>query len=256
MGSLTRVDIIMSIIQSCIIIVVLAKTVKLTINTRTSVLPFFFALAMGSYLLSSVYWIAYDFLKPDTRMPMACNEISEAAVILLLCAGMDAILKDREKKVGEIAFTILFVGANIALWIAWSEEWLQDILFGIPYIYFCWLVIRGLKSRGSLSRKELWLSATASIMVLALQMPQFFADGKAFKLIEGGNFVIMLALTIWIGVKSFRRRDFFLTAAFLLWADLFSFLSANFYYYTFSFAYTIALLLMFSLLKKEVVADG
>lgn len=256
MGNLTRLDIITSIIQSCIIIVVLAKTIKLTINTRTSVLPFFFALAMGSYLLSCVYWIAYDFLKPDTRMPMACNEISECAVVLLLCAGMDVILKDRGKRVGEIAFAILFVGANIALWIAWSGEWLQDILFGIPYIYFIWLMIRGLKSRESLNRKEMWLSATAGIVILAMQIPQFFAEGNLFKLIEGLNFVMMLALTIWLGVKSFSRRDFFLTAAFLLWTDLSSFLSADFYYYTFSIAYTIALLMMFSLLKREIAADG
>ncbi|WP_407451252.1 hypothetical protein [Fibrobacter sp.] len=256
MGYLTWLDIVTAIVEICVIVVIIAKTIKLTINTRTNALPFFFALSLSSYLLSSVYWIAYDFLKPDTRMPMACNEICECAVILLLCAGLDAILKDHEKLVGEILFAILFTVANIALWIAWSGEWLQDILFGIPYIYFIWLLIRGLKSRECLSRKELWLAAAAGVMVLAMQLPQFFVDGIVFKLIEGLNFVVMLALTIWIGIKSFRCKDFFLAATFFLWTELFSFLNANLYYYAFSFANLIALLVMYSLLEKEIAVDG
>ena len=67
-------DIITNIIQSIILIVIIAKTIKLTIETKASLLPFFFALALSGTLLSNFYWFAYDILKPDTRMPMACNE--------------------------------------------------------------------------------------------------------------------------------------------------------------------------------------
>jgi hypothetical protein len=256
MGYLTRLDIIANVIQSCIIIVVIAKAIKLTINTRTSVLPFFFTLAMSGYLLSGLYWITYDFLKPDTRMPMACNEICECAVVLLLCAGMDAILKDKEKIAGEIAFAILFIGANIALWIAWSGEWVQDILFGAPYIYFFWLLVRGLKSRGGLSRKEMWLIAAVGVVVLALQMPQFFVEGLVLKLVEGVSFAVMFAMAIWLGVKSFQRKDYFVASTFYLWTDLSTFLNADVYYYVLSFANAAALLIMFSLLKKEVAVNG
>jgi hypothetical protein len=157
MGYLTRLDILTNIIQSIILIVIIAKTIKLTIETKASLLPFFFALALSGTLLSNFYWFAYDILKPDTRMPMACNEIGENATILLLCASLDTILKDKRKVASEIVFAIFFIGANIALWILWTGEWFQDILFGIPYIYFFWLLIRGLKSREILSHKEMWV---------------------------------------------------------------------------------------------------
>lgn len=187
---------------------------------------------------------------------MACNEISECAMILLLCAGLETILKDKRIIAKEFVFTIFFIGANIALWIAWSGEWFQDILFGIPYVYFLWLLIRGLKSRGIMSRKELWISATAGFIILAMQIPQLFAQENVIKLIEGWNFVMMFALTTWLGIISFRRKDFFLASTFFCWTELFMFLSGVPYYYGAFFANTVALLIMFSLVKKEVAAYG
>lgn len=252
----TRVDVITMIIQSCILVVVIAKTIKLAVSTKKSIFPFFFALAISSYLLSNFYWIAFECLKPETRIPMACNEISECAMILLLCAGLESILKDKSIIAKEIAFAVFYIGANIALWIAWSGEWFQDILFGIPYVYFLWLLIRGLKSRGCMSQKELWLATTASIIIFAMQIPQFFAKGNVFDLIEGWNFVMMFALTTWLGIISFRRKDFFLASTFFFWTELFMFLSGVPYYYMAFFTNTVALLIMYSLVKKEVAAYG
>ena len=113
MGYVTRLDVITSIIQSIILVVIIAKTVKLTIDSKSSLLPFFFALAMSGNLLSNFYWIAYDFLKPDTRMPMACNEIAENATILLLCAGLVTILKANRRGAGGVAFQNLFFVVEI-----------------------------------------------------------------------------------------------------------------------------------------------
>jgi hypothetical protein len=194
MGYITRLDILTNIIQSIILIVIIAKTIKLTIETKASLLPFFFALALSGTLLSNFYWFAYDILKPDTRMPMACNEIGENATILLLCAGLDTILKDKRKVASEIVFAIFFIGANIALWILWTGEWFQDILFGIPYIYFFWLLIRGLKSREILSHKEMWVAATVGIIVLAMQIPLYFTKGDVF------NFICFMAIRMDITI--------------------------------------------------------
>ena len=256
MGYLIRLDIISNIIQSFILVVIIAKTIKLAIDTKTGLLPLFFALALSGTLLSNFYWFAYDILKPDTRMPMACNEIGENAMILLLCAGLDTILKDKSKIAKEIVFAIFFIGAHIALWIAWSEEWFQDILFGIPYIYLFWLLIRGIISRGVLSKKEMWLAAAAGVIVLALQMPQFVAQGFELNFVEGVSFAVMLALAVWLGVVGFRRKDFFLASTFFMWTELAMFLSSGIYYDLFVFVNTAAFLIMYPSVKKELAADA
>ncbi|MBR6855733.1 MAG: hypothetical protein IKN03_10165 [Fibrobacter sp.] len=252
MGYLTRLDILTNIIQSIILIVIIAKTIKLTIETKASLLPFFFALALSGTLLSNFYWFAYDILKPDTRMPMACNEIGENATILLLCAGLDTILKDKRKVASEIVFAIFFIGANIALWILWTGEWFQDILFGIPYIYFFWLLIRGLKSSEILSRKEMWVAAAVGIIILAMQIPLYFTKGEVFNFI---CFMVMFALTVWLGIVNFRRKDFFLATTFFMWTELAMFLNSDFYYDLFVFASTVAIIIMYSSLKKELAAN-
>ena len=249
-------DITTILIQSSILVVVIAKTIRLAINVQKNILPFFFALAMSSYLLSNFYWIAYELLEPEARMPMACNEIGECAMILLLCAGLETILKDRRKIAREITFATLFISANIALWIAWSGEWFQDILFGIPYIYFFWLLIRGLFSRECLSRKEMGLAVAASITVLAMQIPLLLTQGIVIEITKVTCFTVMYALAGWLGVKSFRHKDFFLAATFFMWTELSMFLSNVPYYYIGFSANTIALLIMYSSMKKELANDG
>ena len=256
MGYIVGLDVISTVIQSCILIGVIAKTTRLLIEVKTNFLPFFFALAMVSYLLSNLYWIIYDFLKPDTRMPMACNEIGECAMILLLCAGLENELKDKKKITKEIAFAVFFMGANIALWIAWSGEWFQDIFFGMPYVYLFWLLIRGLRSRCSMTSKELWLAAVTSLAVLAMQIPLLMVKGALMEPAKAVCFAVMFALMAWLGIKSVRDRDFFVSSTFFLWTELSMFLSPDIYYYIAYFANTVALIFMFASMKRELVADG
>lgn len=256
MGYIVGLDVISTVIQSCVLIGVIAKTTRLLIEVKTNFLPFFFALAMVSYLLSNLYWIIYDFLKPDTRMPMACNEIGECAMILLLCAGLENELKDKKKIPTEIAFAVFFMGANIALWIAWSGEWFQDIFFGMPYVYLFWLLIRGLKNRGGFNRKELWLASVASIAVLALQIPLLTAKGSVCEFAKAVCFAVMFALMAWLGFKSVRNKDFFVAVTFFLWTVLSMFLSSGVCYYMAYFANTVALIFMFASMKWEIAADG
>lgn len=255
MSGLTLFGIITTILQSIVLVVIIAKTVRLMNNGKNEFLPFFFVLAMSSFLLSNMYWIAYDVLKPDTRMPIAANEIGECAMILLLSAGLDVVLKDKKKIFGEIVFAILFIGVNIALWIAWSGEWLQDVLFGIPYIYFLWLLIRGMRSRGVLARKELWLAAVMGVSVLILQIPLLYVKGFLFESIKVAFFVVMFALMAWLGVKSFRSKDYFMTLTFFLWTELSMFLTSGVYYYLAFSSNVLVVPLMYVSMKRELAND-
>lgn len=255
MSGLTLLDVIMTIFQSVILVVVIVRTVQLMKSGKNEFLPFFFLLAMVSFLLSNLYWIAYDVLKPDTRMPIASNEIGECAMILLMSAGLESLLKDKKRILGEIVFAFLFIGANIALWIAWSGEWLQDILFGIPYIYFLWILIRGIRSREVLARKELLLAAVMSISVLIMQIPLLCEKGFLYEFVNVVCFVVMFTLMVWLGVKSFRCKDFFVTSTFFLWTELAMFLSPV-PYYNLAFGVNIIVLpIMFTSMKRELVDD-
>lgn len=255
MSDLNLVRILETILQLVILVVIIVKTVRSMINGKHTFLPFFFALAMASCLLSNLYWIAYDTLRPDTRMPIASNEIAECAVILLLSAGLDSILKDKKDVLGEAIFAFLFISVNIVLWILWSGEWFQDILFGLPYIYFFWLLIRGLRSRMSLTRNELWFSAIMSISFLVMQFILFAGIEIMNGLIKTVCYMVMFALMIWLGIKSVRSKDFFVTTTYFLWTNLSIFLSPDIYYYIVALAETVAFPLMFVSMKKELAAD-
>ena len=113
MSDRTLWEIILTVLQSGALAVVIVNTIRLMLKEKTGFLPFMFVLAMVSYLLSDLYWIAYDLLKPDTRMPIACNEIGECAIILLLSAGLDSLIGDKKKIAGEIVFAFLFYDANL-----------------------------------------------------------------------------------------------------------------------------------------------
>ena len=255
MSDSTLFGILATVLQSGALAVVIVSSIKLMTNENATFFPFMFVLAMSSYFLSDLYWIAYDLLKPDTRMPIASNEIGECAMILLLSAGLETILDEKQKKTGEVAFAILFIGANIVLWIAWSGEWFQDILFGIPYIYFLWILIRGLLSRKLLSLKEMLFVSVASVSVLMMQIPLFFVKGKLFELTDFLNFVVMFVVMAWLGFKSFQCKDCFVASTFFLWTELSMFLSHDVYYNIALAVNTIACISMFLSMKRELAYD-
>lgn len=255
MSNLTLVEILLTIFQSGVLVFIIANTVPLVHGSKSYFLPFFFALSMASRLLSNFYWIAYDILRPDSRMPIACNEIGECAMILLLSAGLDSVLKDKKIAIGEVVFAILFTCANIAAWIAWSGEWFQDVLFGIPYAYFIWLLIRGLKSRGCLTRKELWFSSATAVFVLVMQIPLLIVKGSLFEFTKIVFFVVIFAMMGWFGIKSFQSKDFFVASAFFLWTELAMFLTSGVFYYIVFAANVLVLPLLFISMKKELADD-
>ena len=246
------VGIIVTIVQSAVLVFVIAKATRL-MHVKT-VLPFFFVLAMACYLLSDLYWLAYDLLNPDTRMPIAANEIAECAMILLLSASLKTALKDATLVPAEIAFAVLYTGVNIVLWIVWSGEWFQDIFFGIPYIYFLWILIRGIRSRGALRWQELAFVAGAALFVTSMLVLLQFVEGDAHTVAKALNYAVSYVLMAYLAFKSIRGRDFFVASTFFLWTVLCMFSSAGIYYHIANIVNTLALPVM--LISIREAADG
>ena len=113
-----------ALIQIVVLIIVLAGVLRMILRDEKNIKAIFFAFAIVASLLSDIYWLAYDILRPFSRMPFAANEIAEWAMFVSLGAVLASDIKafgvDARK---ESIFSILFVIANVALWIAWSGEW-------------------------------------------------------------------------------------------------------------------------------------
>ena len=129
----------------------------------------FFLFAMVSLLLTNAYWLAHSLLRPDARIPVAANTIGECALYLLTASAMNAAIPDRRFSFSPQVFcTVLFALASIALWIAWTGEWTQDVMGGIAFGYLLVCCVWRLRQVNALSGKE-WIALgilTAAYMAL------------------------------------------------------------------------------------------
>ena len=124
-------EIVFPLIMIAVLLAVLICAVRALRSGKQTVVVAFYAFAIACSLFSTVYWTAYDLLRPEERMPFAANEICEMALFLLLASSLRAALP-RRIPLGKAALpAALFAAANTALWIAWTGEWMQDILTGL-----------------------------------------------------------------------------------------------------------------------------
>lgn len=116
-------------ILSCVELTVLIAISVGRLSFRRSMAPVFFTFALVSLLMSGLYWLAYDLLRPDTRMPFAANEFGEIGGFLLLASALNAVFRGRFADARrEIVCAAVFAAASTALWIGWSGEWVEDVL--------------------------------------------------------------------------------------------------------------------------------
>ena len=71
-------------IQIAVLAVLLVLSVRLIRGSSRSLPAVFLAFLFAMWLLTDLYWVIYDFMRPDRRMPFAVNEIGEASLFLLM----------------------------------------------------------------------------------------------------------------------------------------------------------------------------
>lgn len=264
MSALTIQDIISDVIQVVVLIYIIIISARLIDKGNRKLLPVFFTFAMVSFLLSDLYYLIYDVLWPDTRMPFAANEIAECATILLLSAGLETLPDKKEKPViRELIFTVLFMSANIALWIVWSGEWVQDIVFGLPYVYFLYIIVRGLNRFKVLGSRELAVGRILCVVIIAAQIVLLKLDGIIFAILDTSIYVLIFGMAVWFLVKCIkvirendvRRKGLYISHGFYLWTTLVMFMSAGTYYTIATGLNTVSLVVILTALKKELSFD-
>ena len=69
-------------IQIAVLAVLLGLTVRLVGESARNLTAVFLSFSFGLWLLTDLYWLIYDLMRPEIRMPFAANEIGEAALFL------------------------------------------------------------------------------------------------------------------------------------------------------------------------------
>ena len=242
---------------------VILRSLNLIKKGKDPITVALFMFAMVSLMFSLLYWLAYNLIRPESRMPFAANEIGEIAMFLLLAAVLETVFRgSRIPAKKELAFTIIFAVSSVALWIGWTGEWIQDILFGAAFGYFLCTCVRSLKQTDALSRNE-WLALGVFCAVLIIgQTGTFFISEGGKKPLDYFCYILMFSFLIWLFLKSIitlknsNDTKAALSLAFSVCALSFStlYMSSEWFYLAALMFCLGTLPLMLFALKKEVSA--
>lgn len=254
-------DIFLNLLQMIVLMSVFVGAIRLIHPEDRPIRLILFAFAAASVLLSNLYWLAYDILRPGTRMPFAANEIAEWAVFLLLGAALKVKQVERTARC-VMTGAALFAAASAGLWIAWSGEWVEDILTGVSYGYFICCLTAQMKQEDAFSCREWRLLGIAGLVLIAAQTATFFVPVPAKQILDLFCYILMFTaalLFILKSVFSFRedvRPAKTVCSAFaaFAWAVTVVYMSAGAWYIAALLLSMICYPLMLSALKREVEA--
>jgi len=256
-------DGILTLTHLTVLLIVLLGAIRLNTGERRSVAAVFFAFSTASVLLSDFYWLAYESLRPDTRMPFAANEIAEWAHFMLLGASLTANRPSCYRGAKTEMFCAgLFAAASAALWIAWSGEWVQDILTCGAFGYFLCCLPARMKQEGMLSDRVWKLLGIACAVLIAAQAAIFFVPEAMKKPLDLFCYALMFAwvlfLVVWT-VSALKKGcrpgvGVCLSNAALAWSATTMYMSADGFYDVALLFYTMCFPLILWALKKEADA--
>lgn len=247
------------LVTSCYAVVAVLSVRNLSF--RRSMAPVYFTFGLVSALMSGLYWVAYDLLRPELRMPFAANEFGEMGWFLLLASALNAVFRGRFAAARrETVCAVLFVAASTALWIAWSGEWLQDVMAALSFGYFLCVCVRSMKQSDALSRWEWRLLGGFAAGILALQGLTTFLLPEPWKTFaDYAAYAVMFTMLICAMVKLIRtmvRKEnpaaqFALAASFLACCISNMYMSEGVFYLAALPFYMVSMPLVYVALRRE-----
>ena len=239
----------------------LIYSVQLIRLRKSSLTAVFFTFCLTSLLLSELYWMIYYFMRPDTRMPFAANEIGEAAYLLLGTAVLVSAVPTWSGAARmQAAGALLFAACNTALWIAWSGEWPDDIFIGAAFAYFLYHVACGCKEKDVLTAGE-WLFVGIGCVVLILgQVSVFLVPAEIKQTVDTCCYLIMTGILIfWAGKNALalqKRAEskacLCLSCALLGWSITSMYMSEGAWYNLFLITEIVSMILIYMAVRRVV----
>lgn len=218
---------------------------------------------LSLWLLTDLYWVIYDFMRPESRMPFAANEIGEAAIFLLEGAMLAALVHGwKDYTCPQAMGALLFAACNVALWIAWSGEWVDDLFVGAAFAVFLYQAARALAVHQSLASWEWGLLGAGCGLLILGQGLTFFVPEAAKAALDTACYGLLAAVTVWWAVKvifALRKNAdgvslLCLVFAWLAWVVAAKYMSAGAWYAVFMICETLCLPLLYGAARKAVAA--
>ena len=257
-----NVDVVLNLIMTAVMFLVFLGTLWLLRTEKREARTVLFAFAVACMLLSGLYWLSYGVLRPGTRMPFAANEIAESAMFLLFGAALNTKNRDYANHKKDIFFTALFTLANVALWIAWSGEWVDDILTGLTIGYFFYALVVWIKQTNSFPKWEWRIICVFSLVLFGTQAAIFWVPEWLKVPFDYFCYAIMMGMEAFLMFRAFRtlfvpeRTKFAVadTFAAYAWTQIALFMSSGAFYYVDILLFTMCIPMMLLALKKEATA--
>ena len=255
---------IADLIQVLTLLVLLVVCFHYARRTADNLYLIFAALAFATLTLSDLYYSAHTMLREGMRVPFAANDIADFGMFLLMGTALSTALgRSRRSLPGVTAAALLFAAANIALWIAWSGEWVRDIFGGISWGWFLCVCFRSLYQTEALRRGEriaLW--SVCALLVLVQTANFFVPTAQLYTILDRGATALLgvgeiwlLARTLWALLRD-RGVEKALSLSFTcyLWSTVSMYMSAGLPYDIFANLVTLNLVLILLALRKKVKA--
>jgi len=194
------------LINILVLVTLLALSVNLIIKNGKNLTAVFLTFCFTLWLFTDLYWIIYDYMRPESRMPFAANEIGEAATFLMMAAVINSAVSSRVRISFFRSFgAVLFAVCNIALWIAWSGEWIQDLFFGVVYAWFLYSIVRSLTVENAL-RIRGWITLGAlCTLLIGCEVLTIGSNEKLIKIMGLGGYIILIVGVIFFAFNIIRE---------------------------------------------------
>lgn len=246
-----------ALFQIGVLSALLALSARLVRESGRALAAVFLAFIFSLWLLTDLYWVIYDIMRPDARMPFAANEIGEAAVFLLEAAMLASLRRGNGPARGPVIGALIFAACNVALWVGWSGEWADDLIIGATYGCFLTQLAVALDAEGLLRRGE-GIAVAAGCGLLALGEGLTFLLPEAAKALDLGCSLLMVAgCAYW----AFKLRSAWrggsvpalcLAYALLCWILTAKYMSAGGWYALFVLGETLCLPLLYLAARRAV----
>ena len=260
MSVLLILDIVLSTTEALVLLYVISRSYKM-VKASGAVWVLFFLASMIGLLLSDLYYITYSFIDPVTRMPFAFDEIAELSMLLLLAAGFESINGAKQKiNIPVLIFSVIYMAVHIAVWIAWSGEWIQDIVFGIPYIYLFYLLVTGILRTEACSKKEITAFLILSVITFIVAAGEILCEGIVYEVSNKGVYTASIVMECGLLYKviktlkepSTQKRSLYVAVFFFLMTLLSIYITDGFVYVFNNLFLVISPAVMYLAVKKEL----
>lgn len=261
--TIIQITLISVSIQILVLALLLTLSVKLIGESGRSLTAVFLSFSLALWLLTDLYWLIYDLMRPESRMPFAANEIGEAALFLVTAATINSAVKRRTRlPMGYLVGTFLFSVSNVVLWILWSGEVVQDIVSGIVFAWLFYSIVRSLRWSQAFDKPEWIVLGLLCTAIIVCQGLTFIVPENAKNIPDLCAYALLIAGIVFFVYKfisAYRGNlpyaQMFLSVALVTWTLMAKYMSGGNWYNLFLTLETLGMPLWYMSIRKVVKAE-